>query len=355
MVHGEDDREIQKSSIDTEPDLDNNELDISARGTSDGLVIRFNAPLALLVHSNPRLTLALDEFMSRRKRFLEGQRVNIEVPLPAVDDVTSFNDVACELKLLLEERYKIVVAEVMSFGGNDLIEESTTVKKKGSANLIKYDFNRRVRQDEERDAVLKEEAEEEVSIFDGALSILSDLGLNANREALIKDGKLRASGSLTGGAISYTTSNVALGRVRDGSDPASWDEPDARIVFATLRSGQRFKTAHSIILVGDVKPGAEIISGGDIFVLGSLNGVAHAGASEESMEEGNERIIFALTLEATQLRIGSIITRGSEKSPFEGFRASARSRAVGARRRDPEIARVDGDTIVVGPFYPKKN
>ena len=111
---------------------------------------------------------------------------------------------------------------------------------------------------------------------------------------------------------------------------AAWDNADARIVYATLRSGQRVESEHSLIVVGDVNSGAEIVAGGDIIVLGVLRGVAHAGAYDET---GGGRFVFAMTMQATQLRIGSIISRG-----------------VCEQRRGPEIARIDDGLIVVEPY-----
>ena len=77
--------------------------------------------------------------------------------------------------------------------------------------------------------------------------------------------------------------------------------------------------------------GAEIIAGGDVVVLGTLRGIAHAGAYDES---GGGRVIFALDLRPTQLRIGSIISRDGNDS----------------NSKLPEIAHVDGDIIVVEPY-----
>ena len=75
----------------------------------------------------------------------------------------------------------------------------------------------------------------------------------------------------------------------------------------------------------------EIIAGGDVIVLGTLRGIAHAGAYDES---GAGRVIFALDLRPTQLRIGSIISRDNNDS----------------NSKLPEIAHVDGDIIVVEPY-----
>ncbi len=113
----------------------------------------------------------------------------------------------------------------------------------------------------------------------------------------------------------------------------SWDDPDARVVYATLRSGQRIETEHTLIVVGDVNSGAELIAGGDIIVLGTLRGVAHAGAYDET---GGGRFIFGLSLQPTQLRIGIVISRGTKEFG-----------------KVPEIARVDGNMIVVEPYHAK--
>ncbi len=70
----------------------------------------------------------------------------------------------------------------------------------------------------------------------------------------------------------------------------------------TLRGGQALHQIGNIVVVGDVNPGAELVATGDIAVFGRLAGVAHAGA------QGDEKArIFALALDATQLRIATCI------------------------------------------------
>ncbi|MGM0409609.1 MAG: septum site-determining protein MinC, partial [Bacillota bacterium] len=64
---------------------------------------------------------------------------------------------------------------------------------------------------------------------------------------------------------------------------------------------------------GDINPGAVVIAGGDIVVLGKLKGVVHAGAN------GNiDANIFAICLEATQLRIANIISRSPDDNKKNG-------------------------------------
>lgn len=86
----------------------------------------------------------------------------------------------------------------------------------------------------------------------------------------------------------------------------------ALLVNRTLRSGQRIASAHNVVVMGDVNPGAEIISEGSIYVLGNCKGNVRAGCSGNLMSE-----IFALKLQPMSLRIGSI-TADSLPGPAEG-------------------------------------
>lgn len=80
----------------------------------------------------------------------------------------------------------------------------------------------------------------------------------------------------------------------------------------TLRSGQYLGSPGNLVIIGDVHQGAEVVAYGDILVLGSLQGIAHAGA------EGDEKaLIWALQFQPTQVRIADHITRppDEEKKP----------------------------------------
>ncbi len=70
----------------------------------------------------------------------------------------------------------------------------------------------------------------------------------------------------------------------------------------SIRSGQRIEFEGSLVIIGDVNSGAEVIAGENIVVLGALRGLAHAGA------KGNkEAIIAANKIESAQIRISNII------------------------------------------------
>ena len=77
----------------------------------------------------------------------------------------------------------------------------------------------------------------------------------------------------------------------------------------TIRSGMEIFHPSSIIIIGDVNPGATIVSTGDVLVWGNLKGVAHAGVT------GNHQsIIMALKMKPTQLRIADLVAIAPEKS-----------------------------------------
>lgn len=70
----------------------------------------------------------------------------------------------------------------------------------------------------------------------------------------------------------------------------------------SLRSGQKIENESSIVILGDVNSGAEVISGENIVIVGTLRGLAHAGA------KGNKKaFIAASSIEAPQLRIANIV------------------------------------------------
>lgn len=86
------------------------------------------------------------------------------------------------------------------------------------------------------------------------------------------------------------------------------DISETKFVQNFIRSGQKEEYAGSIVICGDVNPGAEVIAGGNIMVLGTLRGVAHAGAN------GNKKaIISANCIEVTQVRIANLVKEVAEK------------------------------------------
>ncbi|MUG69123.1 septum site-determining protein MinC [Paenibacillus validus] len=82
------------------------------------------------------------------------------------------------------------------------------------------------------------------------------------------------------------------------------DASDVKIVRGIVRSGQTLTHEGDMLLLGDINPGGAIVSTGSIYIMGSLRGMAHAGA------DGDETAVIAAShMRPTQLRIGGIISR----------------------------------------------
>ncbi|MDP5272730.1 septum site-determining protein MinC [Chengkuizengella axinellae] len=88
---------------------------------------------------------------------------------------------------------------------------------------------------------------------------------------------------------------------------------DLKIMNGIVRSGQSIHEDAPILFMGDVNPGGMISSNGDIYVMGALRGLAHAG------KNGNkDAIIAASYMRPTQLRIANIVSRSPDESANEG-------------------------------------
>jgi len=83
-----------------------------------------------------------------------------------------------------------------------------------------------------------------------------------------------------------------------------------------------------VVVVGDINPGARVIAGGDVYVLGRLRGMALAGQPDQP-----EAAIFALRFEPSQVRIATVWAI-----------------PAGEPAEHPEWARLEAGRIVVSPW-----
>jgi septum formation inhibitor MinC len=261
-------------------DLNTDRQIVTARGTGDGLVIRADGRV-----DADTLRDAFEEFVQSRKRFLSGNNVSIEWIGQAPDPLLAEQLISFAEKMDIE----IISASVKENRKVTPISAATTAASSSSL---------------------------------GFGQTLPNIGIGAGPVPLRAD--MEVIKELPKGILS-------------GMESGSWDEADARIIASTIRGGQKIETEHSLIIFGDVNSGAELIAGGDIIVLGTLRGVAHAGAYDET---GGGRVIFSLNMQATQLRIGSVISRGAQSTKPEVNKLA-------------EIARVDASQIVVEPYVAK--
>lgn len=106
------------------------------------------------------------------------------------------------------------------------------------------------------------------------------------------------------------------------------DTDPSRIIPYTIRSGQiEDYPQGSLVIYGDVNSGGEVRAGGDIVVLGSLRGNAHAGLNNRP-----SAVIIAMELVPVQLQIGNFINRGPMNQKPRGY---------------PEIARVGVEDVII--------
>ncbi len=103
----------------------------------------------------------------------------------------------------------------------------------------------------------------------------------------------------------------------------------------TLKDGQTLETEHSVIVLGDVYPGASIISNKDIIVLGGLYGQAYAGGNGD---EGH--FVVALEMSPEKLKIGDFKYKTNEKQ----------SRWPIKPKVQPKIAYVKDQRVIVEPI-----
>lgn len=91
-------------------------------------------------------------------------------------------------------------------------------------------------------------------------------------------------------------------------DAIKWkEESEVRILTRTIRSGQEIEITGDLLLVGDVNPGGTVKATGNIFIMGSLQGIAHAGY------QGNRQaVIMASYMNPVQLRIAELYSRSPD-------------------------------------------
>jgi septum site-determining protein MinC len=108
-------------------------------------------------------------------------------------------------------------------------------------------------------------------------------------------------------------------------------EETALFVNRTLRSGTRIEFPGTVVVLGDVNPGAEIVGQGNIVIWGRLRGAAHAGSAGSTAA-----VVCALDLSPLRLQIGDQILQVSPNR--EGGK--------------PEMALVRDGNLIIEPWQP---
>ena len=96
--------------------------------------------------------------------------------------------------------------------------------------------------------------------------------------------------------------------VQPSSQPEELKPQEMVVINKTLRGGQEIRTKSSVLVCGNVNPGAQIIAGGSIDIRGTCRGLVHAGAYGDSTA-----FIIADHLMPTQIRIANLIARSPDE------------------------------------------
>ncbi|GEM47971.1 septum site-determining protein MinC [Deinococcus cellulosilyticus] len=167
-------------------------------------------------------------------------------------------------------------------------------------------------------------------LIEHAQSLLTELGaeLKSIRPAI----SARSTAQTTPTSTASAPSTPAPAASPQPSKPILPQQ--TRILTQQLRSGMRIEHPGSLVVVGDVNPGVELIADGDVIVTGALRGMAHAGAN------GNETsVIWARPIASPQIRIGKAVARAPEGKVMDTMRRN--------ENFDAEMARLENDHIVI--------
>lgn len=247
--------------------------------------------------------------------FIKGNRYGISIVL---DDETDFDIILEELKCKLQDAEDFFDCDkqlAVTFENRNLtveeLDQILTVIKDNSKLNIQY--------------VLEENSELEATFFD----IIQTAKDSHNRDTQdLED--------------DFDLSNLSLTSVT----PIPLEEPDEIIeeqnsvsldsayngMFyrGTLRSGQSIETPDSLVVIGDVNPGATIISGGNVVIIGSLKGTVHAGTKDK-----RDSFVMALSMTPMQIQIADVLIKLSD------------AKHVIKHKKEPMIAMIHNNKICI--------
>ncbi|GGQ99942.1 septum site-determining protein MinC [Deinococcus ruber] len=144
------------------------------------------------------------------------------------------------------------------------------------------------------------------------------------------------------GAPSLTDVPAAPPPMQRSEAPPSLDSSQTVVVHHGLRAGFRGEYRGSVVVLGDVNPGAELVAGGDIIVLGALRGMVHAGA-----EGRTDAIVYARPIASAQIRIAGAVARSAEDNVLESMKRMQ-------EKAEAELARLQNGVIQIESYHPQR-
>ena len=86
------------------------------------------------------------------------------------------------------------------------------------------------------------------------------------------------------------------------------------VINKTIRGGQEVRTDSSVMICGNVNPGAQVIAGGSVDIRGTCRGMVHAGFFGDETA-----FVVADKLMPTQIRIANVIARSPDNIKEAGM------------------------------------
>jgi septum site-determining protein MinC len=157
---------------------------------------------------------------------------------------------------------------------------------------------------------------------------LGDFGITLT--AIIStSGTTEKTSLMLGISTQIQTAKKAAPASRPVEEPVNIVGEQAVFLHKTLRSGTRVETPGSVIVLGDVNPGAEIIAGGNVLIWGRMRGTAQAGSGGDELA-----IVCALEMNPMNIRIAGVSLEGKPRKGKPG----------------PEFASIASGTVIIQPW-----
>jgi septum site-determining protein MinC len=138
---------------------------------------------------------------------------------------------------------------------------------------------------------------------------VSDEGFEGQAEVLLQLGNRYCNDEQAKEIINCVQQTAHLRVSKIQSEVMTVEECNKRLLenqsetyVGIVRSGQVITALGDLVVIGDVNPNGRVVAGGNVFVLGRLKGIAHAGSNGK-----RDAVIAASWLEATHLIIDNVV------------------------------------------------
>ena len=151
------------------------------------------------------------------------------------------------------------------------------------------------------------------SVRSGLQEFLTDKGLSVTAGARQPVRRQAQQGKGAGRGMQSTV-QAAQSFQSEGGSRLAGEQQVMTVINRTVRNGEEITSQGSVMICGNVNPGAKIVAAGSIDVRGNCRGIVHAGAMGDY-----QAFVVADRLMPMQIRIANLIARSPdnpEKSDY---------------------------------------